>query len=203
MVGFTLLSRSYYYLRRRSPGPPFPPDHRQAGERGAIRDKILARDGKCRWTRRSCRSWRRCEHACSTVVRAALSPTATLLLLLVASLLAISLMLHCCCALVLMSDNITMAAACWSWCMSISNSSIEVQLARASPLDMLVLVDEVRMQAGLHTIHILLHEASWCTWSSELADLFHIWRTACSRSFDWCAVRRRRLRAAGVSGVDS
>ena len=27
------LSRSYYYLRRRSPGPPFPPDHRQAGER--------------------------------------------------------------------------------------------------------------------------------------------------------------------------
>jgi hypothetical protein len=37
MVGFTLLSRSYYYLRRRSPGPPFPPDHRQAGERGAIR----------------------------------------------------------------------------------------------------------------------------------------------------------------------
>jgi hypothetical protein len=25
-----------YYLRRRSPGPPFPPDHRQAGERGAI-----------------------------------------------------------------------------------------------------------------------------------------------------------------------
>jgi hypothetical protein len=36
MVGFTLLSRSYYYLRRRSPGPPFPPDHRQAGERWAI-----------------------------------------------------------------------------------------------------------------------------------------------------------------------
>ena len=35
MVGFTLVSRSYYYLRRRSPGPPFPPDHRQAGERGA------------------------------------------------------------------------------------------------------------------------------------------------------------------------
>ena len=37
-VGFTLLSRSYYYLRRRSPGPPFPPDHRQvAGERWAIK----------------------------------------------------------------------------------------------------------------------------------------------------------------------
>ena len=35
-MGFTLVSRSYYYLRRRSPGPPFPPDHRQAGERGAI-----------------------------------------------------------------------------------------------------------------------------------------------------------------------
>ena len=36
MVGFTLLSYSYYYLRRRSPGPPFPPDHRQAGERGGL-----------------------------------------------------------------------------------------------------------------------------------------------------------------------
>jgi hypothetical protein len=36
MVGFILLPRSYYYLRRRSPGPPFPPDHRQAGERGPI-----------------------------------------------------------------------------------------------------------------------------------------------------------------------
>ena len=51
MVGFTLLSRSYYestrnamvllsyyYLRRRSHGPPFPPDHRQAGERGVGSD---------------------------------------------------------------------------------------------------------------------------------------------------------------------
>ena len=34
MVGFTLLSHSYYYLRRRSPAPPFPPDHRQAGNGG-------------------------------------------------------------------------------------------------------------------------------------------------------------------------
>jgi hypothetical protein len=25
MVGFTLVARCYYYLRRRSPGPPFPP----------------------------------------------------------------------------------------------------------------------------------------------------------------------------------
>jgi hypothetical protein len=42
MVGFTLLSRSYYYLRRRSPRPPFPPDHRQAGERGAIQKSTTA-----------------------------------------------------------------------------------------------------------------------------------------------------------------
>jgi hypothetical protein len=41
MVGFTLLSHSYYYLRRRSPGPPFPPDHRQEGERGAISYCVL------------------------------------------------------------------------------------------------------------------------------------------------------------------
>ena len=41
-MGFTSVSRSYYYLRRRSPGPPFPPDHRQAGERGAIRLYLLS-----------------------------------------------------------------------------------------------------------------------------------------------------------------
>ena len=31
--------------------------------------------------------------------------------------------------------------------------------------------------------------------------MFHIWRTASSRSFDWCAARRRRLQAAGASGA--
>ena len=36
MVGFiSNLAPLLNYLRRRSPGPPFPPDHRQAGERGA------------------------------------------------------------------------------------------------------------------------------------------------------------------------
>ena len=40
MVGFTLLSRSYYYLRRRSPGPPFPPDHRQAQGNGGLQRKF-------------------------------------------------------------------------------------------------------------------------------------------------------------------
>jgi hypothetical protein len=33
---FSLALLLLLYLRRRSPGPPFPPDHRQAGERGAI-----------------------------------------------------------------------------------------------------------------------------------------------------------------------
>ena len=47
MVGFTLLSRSYYYLRRRSPGPPFPPDHRQAGERGAIPLYTFTNSSRC------------------------------------------------------------------------------------------------------------------------------------------------------------
>ena len=38
MVGFVSnLAPLLNYLRRRSPGPPFPPDHRQAGERGAIK----------------------------------------------------------------------------------------------------------------------------------------------------------------------
>ena len=31
--------------------------------------------------------------------------------------------------------------------------------------------------------------------------MFHIWRTASSRSFDWCVARRRRLQAAGASGA--
>ena len=36
MVGFiSNLAPLLNYLRRRSPGPPFPPDHRQTGERGA------------------------------------------------------------------------------------------------------------------------------------------------------------------------
>eukprot|EP00964_Phaeocystis_antarctica_P058617 scaffold34784_cov61-Phaeocystis_antarctica.AAC.1 len=38
-------------------------------------------------------------------------------------------------------------------------------------------------------------------WSSELASLFYMWRTAPSKSFSWCADRRRRLRAAGMSGA--
>jgi hypothetical protein len=37
MLGFTLVSRSYYYLRRRSPAPPFPPDDRQAQGTGGYR----------------------------------------------------------------------------------------------------------------------------------------------------------------------
>ena len=48
------------------------------------------------WSRRSRRSWRRCEHVSSTVVRATFSPTAVLLLLLVASLLGTFLVLNTC-----------------------------------------------------------------------------------------------------------
>ena len=103
--------------------------------------------------------------------------------------------------MLLSTCNMVAAGRCW--CLSVTNSSVTVHLAQASSLDMLVLVGEVRIQAGLHTIHIMLHKASWWAWSSELANMFHIWRTAYSGSFDWCAARRRRLRAAGVSGVDS
>merc|ERR1740130_1499643 len=95
----------------------------------------------------------------------------------------------------------TKAAACWSWCLSIMNSSITVHLARASSLDVLVLVGEVRIQAVLHTDGILLLKNMWRAWSSELASLFYMWRTASSRSFSRCADRRRRVRAAGMSGA--
>ena len=50
------------------------------------------------WSRRSRRSWRRCEHVGPTVVRATFSPTVALLLLLVASLLPDHIVLFCYCA---------------------------------------------------------------------------------------------------------
>ena len=100
-----------------------------------------------------------------------------------------------------LSSMITKAAACWSWCLSITNSFITAHLARASSFDVLVLVGEVRMQAVLHTDGILLLKNMRRVWSSELASLFYMWRTASSRSFSRCADRRRRLRAAGMSGA--
>jgi len=46
MVGFTLLSRSYYYsCVDEVPAPPFPPDHRQAGERRAITRQLVLYTG--------------------------------------------------------------------------------------------------------------------------------------------------------------
>ena len=45
--------------------------------------------------------------------------------------------------------------------MGIKNLSFVMYVAQPSSLDMLVLVGEVRMQAGLHTIHTMLHKASW------------------------------------------
>ena len=75
------------------------------------------------------------------------------------------------CALLLLRNEVllstcNMVAAGRCWCLSVTNSSVTVHLAQASSLDMLVLVGEVRMQAGLHTTCILLHEAIWCAWSS-------------------------------------
>ena len=43
------------------------------------------------------------------------------------------------------------------------NLSFVMYLAQPSSLDVLVLVGEVRVQAGLHTIYMLLHKASCCT----------------------------------------
>ena len=93
-----------------------------------------------------------------------------------------------------------MVAAGRCWCLSVTNSPVTVHLAQASSLDVLVLVGEVGLQAGMHTNCILLYEDVWHAWSPELSSLFGMWRTACSRSFHWCADRRRRLQDAGVSG---
>ena len=59
------------------------------------------------------------------------------------------------------SSMITKAAAGWSWGLGIKNLSFVMCVAQPSSLDVLVLVGEVRVQAGLHTIHMLLHKASW------------------------------------------
>ena len=63
--------------------------------------------------------------------------------------------------IVLVSSMITKAAAGWSWGLGIKNLSFVMCVAQPSSLDVLVLVGEARMQAGLHTLHIMLHKASW------------------------------------------
>ena len=70
-----------------------------------------------------------------------------------------------------------MVAAGRCWCLSVTNSSVTVHLAQASSLDVLVLVGEVGLQAGMHTNCILLYEDVWRAWSPELSSLFGTWRT--------------------------
>eukprot|EP00964_Phaeocystis_antarctica_P107448 scaffold72168_cov55-Phaeocystis_antarctica.AAC.3 len=91
-----------------------------------------------------------------------------------------------------LSSTSTMVAA---------GSTSTVHVAQASSLDVLVLVGEVGMQAGLQSNGTLLLKNMWRAWSSELASLFYMWRTASSRSFSRCADRWCRLRAAGMSGA--
>ena len=74
-----------------------------------------------------------------------------------------------------------MVAAGRCWCLSVTNSSVTVHLAQASSLDVLVLVGEIGLQAGMHTNCILLYEDVWHAWSPELSSLFGMWRTACTR----------------------
>jgi hypothetical protein len=75
--------------------------------------------------------------------RATVSPTTALLLPLVASLLAVCLVPHCRAGMMVMSDKITMAAACWSWGLDIMNLSVVVYLTQPSSLDVLELVGKV------------------------------------------------------------
>ena len=59
------------------------------------------------------------------------------------------------------SRMITKAAAGKSWAMDIKNLSFVMCVAQPSSLDVLVLVGEVGVRAGLLTINKLLHKASW------------------------------------------
>ena len=88
-------------------------------------------------------SWRRCEHACSVMVRAVLSPTAVLMLLLVESIAGHLLAAAPMWRIVLVSSMITKAAAGWSWGLGIKNLSFVMCVAQPSSLDVLVLVGEV------------------------------------------------------------
>ena len=89
------------------------------------------------------------------MVRAVLSPTAVLMLLLVESAAGHRLAAAPMWRNLWVSSRITKAAAGWSWGLGIKNLSFVMCGAQPSSLDMLVLVGEVRMQAGLHTIHIM------------------------------------------------
>ena len=97
------------------------------------------------------------------MVRAVVSLTAVLMLLLVESAAGHRLAAAPMWRNLWVSRMITKAAAGWSWGLGIKNLSFVMCVAQPSSLDVLVLVGEVRVQAGLHTIHILLHKASCCT----------------------------------------
>ena len=97
------------------------------------------------------------------MVRAVISPTAVLMLLLVESAAGHRLAAAPMWRNLWVSSMITKAAAGWSWGLDIKNLSFVMCVAQPSSLDVLVLVGEVRVRAGLHTIHKLLHKASCCT----------------------------------------
>ena len=95
--------------------------------------------------------------------RAVSSPTAVLMLLLVESAAGHRLAAEPVWRNLWVSSLITKAAAGWSWGLDIEILSFVMCVAQPSLLDVLVLVGEVSVRAGLLTIHILLHMASCCT----------------------------------------
>ena len=97
------------------------------------------------------------------MVRAVVSLTAVLMLLLVESAAGHRLAAAPMWRNLWLWSMITKAAAGWSWAMDIKNLSFMMCVAQPSSLDVLVLVGEVSVRAGLPTIHILLHKASCCT----------------------------------------
>ena len=97
------------------------------------------------------------------MVRAVVSPTAVLLLLLVESAAGHRLAAEPVWRNLWVSSLITNAAAGWSWGLGIKNLSFVMCVAQPSSLDVLVLVGEVGVRAGLLTINKLLHKASCCT----------------------------------------
>ena len=97
------------------------------------------------------------------MVRAVVSLTAVLILLLVESAAGHRLAAAPMWRNLWLWSMITKAAAGWSWAMDIKNLSFMMCVAQPSSLDVLVLVGEVSVRAGLLIIHILLHMASCCT----------------------------------------
>ena len=147
------------------------------------------------------------------MVRAVSSPTAVFMLLLVESAAGHRLAAEPVWRNLWVSSLITKAAAGWSWDLDIEILSFMVCVAQPSLLDVLVLVGEVGVRAGLLTINKLLHAQGELLYMIFGVDqhvphlengLLKIFRLVCGSSAQapscWRERRRQTSWAAAAGG---